>query len=121
MKLGVFTVLFQRLPFEEALDVIRAAGVQAVEIGTGGYPGTAHCRPDELLEDAGKLRAFSAAIERRGLSISALSCHANPLHPRREVAQAAHADFERTVQLAERLGVDRICLFSGCPGDSDGA
>src|SRR5215210_7894401 len=121
MKLGVFTVLFQQLPFEQALDVIKDAGVEAVEIGTGGYPGTAHCRPDELLDDGAKLTAFQDAISQRGLLLSALSCHANPLHPRAPIAQSAHATFELTVRLAERLGVDRVCLFSGCPGDSDQA
>ncbi len=121
MKLGVLTVLFQHLPLDEALDIIADAGVEAVEIGSGGYPGTAHCRPEELLADEGKLRAFRQAVHSRGLIISALSCHANPLHPQAEIARAAHADFERAVLLAERLGVDRICLFSGCPGDSDAA
>jgi sugar phosphate isomerase/epimerase len=121
VKLGVFTVLFQQRPLPEALDLIRDAGVPMVEIGTGGYPGTAHCRPDELLADDGKLRAFRREIEGRGLAISALSCHANPLHPRREVAREAHETFERTVQLAQRLEVTRVCLFSGCPGDSDQA
>ena len=67
MKLGVFTVLFQQLPLQTALDAIRAAGVQAVEIGTGGYPGTAHCQPDALLADDKKLAAFQEAIGSRGL------------------------------------------------------
>ena len=121
MKLGVFTVLFQQLPLEPALDKIRAAGVEAVEIGTGGYPGEAHCQPAVLLADQLKLNGFRDAIARRDLVISALSCHANPLHPRQEIAEQAHTTFERTVRLAERLGVDRINLFSGCPGDSDQA
>ncbi|RBN37521.1 xylose isomerase, partial [Priestia megaterium] len=38
MKLGVFTVLFADLSFEEMLDKVKAAGLHAVEIGTGGYP-----------------------------------------------------------------------------------
>jgi sugar phosphate isomerase/epimerase len=36
MRIGVFTVLFNQFPFEEALDKIAATGVTAVEIGTGG-------------------------------------------------------------------------------------
>ena len=35
MKLGVFTPLFSQLSFEEMLDKVAAAGLQAVEIGTG--------------------------------------------------------------------------------------
>lgn len=121
MKLGVFTVLFAGTPFEAALDRIAAAGVSCVEIGTGNYPGDAHCRPEELLADASRLRSFSDAVTSRGLEISALSCHGNPLHPRTEVAGPAHDTYRRTVELAARLGVGRVNLFSGCPGDSDEA
>ena len=39
MKLGVFTVLFGKKPFEEMLDYIVDLGIEAVEIGTGAYPG----------------------------------------------------------------------------------
>src|SRR5258708_27224263 len=108
MKIGVFTVLFQQLPFEEMLDRVRSAGVEAVEIGTGGYPGSAHCKPDELLGDSGKLAAFRDAVASRGLFISALSCHDNPLHPRRDVADAAQVTLERTLRLAHELGVECV-------------
>jgi sugar phosphate isomerase/epimerase len=121
MKLGVFTVLYGDRPFDVALDRIVAAGVQCVEIGTGNYPGNAHCRPLELLDDAAKCDAFVHSIASRGLAISALSCHGNPIHPRREVAQASHDTFIDTVKLAQRLDVTRVNLFSGCPGDSDRA
>ncbi len=121
MKLGVFTVLFADRPFEAALDRVVDAGLDCVEIGTGNYPGDAHCRPAELLADESRLRVFRDAVASRGLEISALSCHGNPLHPRAEVARASHDTFVRTVELAGQLGVDRINLFSGCPGDSETA
>ena len=48
---GVFTVLFGgSKPFEPMLDLVSELGVEAVEIGTGAYPGNAYCRPGELLE-----------------------------------------------------------------------
>ncbi len=47
MKLGVFTVLFSDKSLEEMLDHVKASGLKAVEIGTGGYPGNAHCNVDE--------------------------------------------------------------------------
>ena len=93
MKLGVFTVLFAGQPFEDALDRIAAAGVECVEIGTGNYPGDAHCRPAELLADDAKLQRLHATRSTsRGLEISALSCHGNPLHPQREVAASGARD-----------------------------
>ncbi len=121
MKLGVFTVLFGNEPLEAALDRAVEAGLDCVEFGTGNYPGDAHCRPAELLADDVALSTFRRAVESRGLEISALSCHGNPLHPRAEVARASHETFIRTVELAGRLSVDRINLFSGCPGDSESA
>ncbi|RAV03068.1 sugar phosphate isomerase/epimerase [Paenibacillus sp. YN15] len=121
MKLGVFTVLFQQKPFEEMLDHVASKGLQAVEIGTGGYPGTAHCNPDELLGDAAKLKAFKQAVESRGLIISALSCHGNPLHPQKDVAKDYHDTFIKTVKLAQKLEVPVVNTFSGCPGDHEGA
>lgn len=119
MKLGVFMVLFGDRPFTEALDYIAASGLDTVEIGTGGYPGQAHCNPAELLADKAKLRAFQQAVQERGLEISALSCHGNPLHPNEEVARKYHEDFEHTVRLATELGGLDVITFSGCPGESE--
>ena len=119
MKLGVFAVLFGQKGLEEALDTIKDAGLQMVEIGTGGYVGNAHCKPTELLHDKEKLIHFKEAIKSRGLEISALSCHGNPLHPNKEIAQEHHEDFQNTVRLAALLGVKTVITFSGCPGESD--
>jgi sugar phosphate isomerase/epimerase len=121
MKLGVFTVLYGNLPLEEALDKLVALGVEAVEIGSGNYPGSSHCDPDELLGDAGKRKAFSDAIESRGLVISALSAHGNPLHPDEAFARRSHETWQKTVRLASELGVDTVIGFSGCPGDGPDA
>jgi sugar phosphate isomerase/epimerase len=116
MKIGVFTVLFGAKPFEETLDYLVDLGVEAVEIGTGAYPGNAHCDPAVLLRSDKKLRAFREAIQRRGLIISALSCHGNPLHPQTRVAREHHDTFVRTIELAGRLEVETVITFSGCPG-----
>ncbi|ANF97551.1 MULTISPECIES: sugar phosphate isomerase/epimerase family protein [Paenibacillus] len=121
MKLGVFMVLLNNMGFEEALDYVAAKGVKAVEIGTGGNPGNVHCNTDELLADNGKLKAFKQAIDSRGLIISALSCHDNPLHPQKAIAKEAHDSFIKSVQLAEKLEVPVVNTFSGCPGESDDA
>jgi sugar phosphate isomerase/epimerase len=121
MKLGVFAVLLSDRKLEDALDYIASKGLEAIEIGTGSYPGNAHCKPEELLQDEGKLNAFKHAVESRGLIISALSCHGNPLHPQKSIAQPFHDNFIQTVDLAQKLGVPVVNTFSGCPGDSDHA
>lgn len=119
MKLGVFAVLFGDKKFEEALDIIANSGLDSVEIGTGGYPGDAHCNPQELLNNENKLKEFKKAMETRDLTISALSCHGNPLHPNKEISAKHHEQFQNTVRLAEKLGVNTVITFSGCPGESD--
>ncbi|MCM3040295.1 sugar phosphate isomerase/epimerase [Paenibacillus motobuensis] len=121
MKLGVFMVLFGDRSFEEALDMAASRGLKAVEIGTGGNPGKAHCNPDILLENKAAREQFKKAVESRGLMISALSCHGNPLHPQKALAQQDHDDFVKTVQLAELLEVPVVNTFSGCPGDHEDA
>jgi sugar phosphate isomerase/epimerase len=121
MKLGVLTVLYQQLSLEEALDKVRGMGVAAVELGTGNYPGNAHCDPDRLLGDDAALRSLRDAVESRGLMISALSQHGNPLHPDDAFARGSHDTWQKTVRLAEKLGVGVVNAFSGCPGDHDGA
>ncbi|MFP4661324.1 MAG: sugar phosphate isomerase/epimerase family protein [Halanaerobiales bacterium] len=118
MKLGVLTVLFGDKSLDETLEYLKDAGVDAVEIGAGGYPGKKHADPDVLLNDDKKLQEFKGLIDKYGMEISALSCHGNPVHPVQEIADNYHSDFEKTVLLAEKLGINRINTFSGCPGGS---
>lgn len=121
MKLGVITALFQNMPFEAMLDHVAGMGLQAVELGTGAYPGDAHCKPQQLLKDKAQAELFYKSVGQRGLIISALSCHGNPLHPDKSVAAEYDRVFRDTVLLAAELEVPVVNLFSGCPGDLDGS
>lgn len=121
MKLGVLTVLYQKLSRTDALDRITELGIESVEFGTGNYPGNQHCDPDLLVGNGAALEELKRDVESRGLAISALSCHGNPLHPEDAVAVAAHETWRRTAQLANALEVPVVNLFSGCPGDHPGA
>jgi sugar phosphate isomerase/epimerase len=121
MKIGVFAVLFSQRPFEEVLDYIKEAGCEAVEIGCGAYPGDGHCKPAELLGSKKDLKAFQKAISSRGIEVSALSCHGNPLHPDKALAKAHDDAFRDTIKLAAEMGVGTVINFSGCPGDSEGS
>lgn len=118
MRIGVFTVLFQNLSFERMLDRVVLVGVSAVEIGTGGFPGSHHCPVDELLESESARMAYMKAITSRGLILSALSCHGNALHPDKEVARRDDEVFRKTVRLANLLKVPVVNTFSGLPGGS---
>lgn len=120
MRIGLFTALFGNLPFEEALDRAVAAGVSAVEIGSGGLPGHPHCPVDDLLESETARQKYMEAITSRGLILSAFSCHDNPVHPDPEVARKADEDFRKSVRLAQLLGVPVVNAFSGLPAGGPG-
>jgi len=121
MKLGVMTVLLGQKPAEEAFRYLSSLKVQTVEIGTGGFPGTAHLNPKEFLADPGAVSAYKDMLKRHNLEISALSTHSNHVHPQKEIADKAHSDFINTCKVAEKLNVDTVVTFSGCPGDYPGA
>lgn len=120
MKLGVFAVVFGDQPFEQVLDYVTSHGVQAVEIGCGGYVGDAHLKPARLLDDPAATQRFKEAIASRGLTVSALSAHANPLHPKPEIGEAHRAYIKNGILMAEKLDVDTFVTFSGCPGGGPG-
>ena len=118
MKLGVLTNLFGSLPLEEALVKFEKLGIEAVEIGCGGYPGKDHADPKVLLADEAKLQEFKDALARHNMALACLSCHGNAVHPDPAIAKSYDDDFHDAVLLAEKLGVDTIVTFSGCPGGS---
>ena len=118
MKLGVLTNLFGKMSLEEALTKFEALGIEAAEIGCGGYPGKAHCDPKILLNDKKALDEFKATLARHHIELSNLSAHGNPVHPDKKIAKAFHDYFIDAVLLAEKLGVDTVVTFSGCPGGS---
>ncbi|MCU1338450.1 MAG: Xylose isomerase domain protein barrel [Bryobacterales bacterium] len=120
MRVGVFTPLLSRLPLPEVLKILKTNQIGTVELGTGNYPGDAHCKL-AMLKDRAALETFKKTIADHGFSISALSCHGNPLHPDRDRAKHDQEVSRKTILLAEQLGVPVVVDFSGCPGDSRNA
>ena len=116
MKLGVLTNLFGNEPLETCIKRFASLGIESLEIGCGGYPGNAHCDAKKLLSDDNAREQFLSLIKEYGMDISALSVHGNPVHPDKEIARSFHDDFVSAVLLAEKIGVDTVVTFSGCPG-----
>src|ERR1700752_135084 len=118
IPIGVFDPVYNDLSLDEMLDKVSALGLEAMEIGTGNYPGSGHCPLDELLADPAKAKAWLKKFEDRGIRVATLSCHGNPVHPDEKHAKKDAETFQKTVRLAERIGVKVIVGFSGCPGGS---
>jgi sugar phosphate isomerase/epimerase len=117
MRVGVFTPLLSQLPLTAVLKKLKSYNIETVELGTGNYPGDAHCKLT-MLDDAGALAEFQKILKDHGVSISALSCHGNALHPDTARAKKDREVSRKTVLLAEKLGIPVVVDFSGCPGDS---
>jgi sugar phosphate isomerase/epimerase len=120
MRIGVFMALWNDLLFEQALDRAVANNVGAVEIGAGGYPQQSHCPIDVLLQSKTKREEWLGEITERGLMLSALSVHNNPIHPEVEVAEAADTMIRKAIRLAGLLGVPTVNGFSGLPAGAPG-
>jgi len=120
VRVGVFTALLAQLSLDDVLKKLKGLGVSTVELGTGNYPGEPHCKLS-MLDNNRELIEFKKKIDDNGITISALSCHGNPLHPNAAFAKANQEINRKTILLAEKLGVPVVIDFSGCPGDSDTA
>lgn len=111
MKLGVFDPVFGSLSLDEMLDKIAAAGLNAVEIGSGGNPGNAHCPTDELLASESARLEYLEKFTKRGIMISAFSCHNNPISPDKEEARAGDEILRKSIKLASLMGVKVVNTF----------
>jgi sugar phosphate isomerase/epimerase len=120
VKVGVFTALLSQMSLDDVLKKLKSHGVSTVELGTGNYPGDPHCKLS-MLDNPAELDTFNKKLADNGFSISALSCHGNSLHPDPAFSGKSRDVNEKTILLAEKLGVPVVIDFSGCPGDSDTA
>src|ERR1700738_4847750 len=117
MRVGVFTPLLSQLPLTAVLKKLKSLGIDTVELGTGNYPGDAHCQLS-MLEDSSALAEFRRILADHGATVSALSSHGNALHPDQARAKRDREVSPKTILLAEKLGIPVVADFSGCPGDS---
>ncbi len=113
MKLCAVSEGLGHLEFEEAAKVSAEIGLAGLEIGTGNWCAAPHANLQALVESAQERRKFLSVFERNGLTLSALNCNGNQLHP---------VDGERqskvvydTLHAAELLGVNAVVLMSGLP------
>jgi sugar phosphate isomerase/epimerase len=120
VKVGVFTALLAQFSLEDVFKKVKSLNIDTVELGTGNYPGDPHCKLS-MLDNPAALAEFKKKLADHGMSVSALSCHGNPLHPDQEHAAHDQEINRQTILLAEKLGVPVVIDFSGCPGDSEGS
>jgi DNA-(apurinic or apyrimidinic site) lyase len=118
MDVGVLTVALGGEPLADALEYLSGLGVDAVELGCGGFVGDDHLPRAEYLDDEAAQNDLLGLVESHDLRISALSTHNNPLHPDEERAERAATEIREAVRLADQLGVENVNTFSGLPAGS---
>ena len=115
MDVGVLTVALGGEPIEDAFAYLAEQGVDAVELGTGGFVGEDHLTREEYLDDEDAQAELQDLLDEHDLYVSALATHNNPLHPDEERANRADAELREAITLADQLGVDAVTCFSGLP------
>ena len=118
LPIGVFNPPFRSLSLDDMLDKFSSLGIEAVEMGAGGYAATPQCPLTELVADQAKARAWQKKFIDRSMPIMALSCHANALHPNAAKSSQFAQQFRQTIQLAGMLDIPTVVGFSGCPAGS---
>src|SRR6266478_4228274 len=115
MKIGMITDSLGELSFDDLLGTAAALGIEKLEFAAGNWSRAPHMALARMLDSAPARGEFMARLRDHGLSISALNCSGNPLHPGE--AGGRHQEVTRkTIALASLLGVERVVMMSGCPG-----
>lgn len=121
MHIGLFTPVFAQLSFDDLLtELNRYPDIRSLELGTGGWPGASHLDPDALLISSERRSTLKSRLADAGLTICALACHNNPVHPVEFIARRNDETLRKTVRLAALLGIPTVVTFSGCPGGAPG-
>ena len=100
MKLGVMSPVLNEMGLEDALKYLSSLGVDSLEIGAGGYPGKAHLDPKDYLNNPAKVEELKGLLKKYNIEISAVSCHGNPVHPNKEIAEKFHNEFVDAMKIA---------------------
>ncbi len=112
MKLGVMSAGLGGMGFKKALDYCQQLGLDAIELPVGAYPGKPFFKPDEVLRSKALQQKIKDAVAKRGLTISGLAVHGNPVHPDKKIAKQHEHDHDVAVRLAQKLGTDVVINFS---------
>ena len=120
MDIGVLTVPLGGESIDDAIAYLDDIGVDAVEIGVGGWPGEDHLGREDLLDDDTAQAGLHELLADHDMRISALATHNNPLHPDDERATNADRELREAIELADQLGVDTVTCFSGLPAGAPG-
>lgn len=121
MKLGVYTACLHDKPLAEALQAIRDLGLESAEINSGGFLPAPHLPIEDIRSSHDAREEYLGTFNEAGVTLTALNCNGNPLHPDPEVRNKHGRDVQEAIEIAALLGVKRVVTMSGLPGTQSGA
>jgi sugar phosphate isomerase/epimerase len=121
VRLGVFDDALAHLDRPSAFEWCAAQGLEAIEMGVGGWAQAHHLDLDALLRERAERDRLASDLAEHGLALSCVNAAGNPLHPDRSIGDDHAARVRGAVELAALLGIDRVVTMSGLPGAPGGA
>jgi sugar phosphate isomerase/epimerase len=115
MKIGMITDSLGNLSFDEMLRASAELGLETLEFACGNWSSAPHIDLAAMLDSAATRAEFVAKVRDHGLTVAALNCSGNPLHPGPQGKQHRQVT-EDTIRLASLMGIDRVVMMSGLPG-----
>ena len=115
MKIGMITDSLGNLSFDEMLRASAELGLETLEFACGNWSSAPHIDLAAMLESAATRAEFVAKVRDHGLTIAALNCSGNPLHPGPQGMKHRQVT-EDTIRLASLMGIERVVMMSGLPG-----
>jgi sugar phosphate isomerase/epimerase len=120
MKLGAYTAVLHERPLAEALEILRGLGLTSAEINSGGFLPAPHLPTADIRSSQDARDEYLGLFAAAGMTLTALNCNGNPLHPDPEVAGKHGNDVRESIELAALLGVKRVVTMSGLPATDPG-
>jgi len=120
VKLGAYTACLHDKPLAEALQTLRTLGLDSAEINSGGFLPSPHLPVMEVRASREARDEYLELFASAGVTLTALNCNGNPLHPDPEVGKKHANDLREAISLAALLGVRRVVTMSGLPAAHPG-
>jgi sugar phosphate isomerase/epimerase len=120
MKLGAYTACLHDKPIADALAILRDLGLDSAEINSGGFLPAPHLPIADVRASQDARDEYLELFTSTGVTLTALNCNGNPLHPDPEVREKHANDVREAIALAALLGVKRVVTMSGLPATDAG-
>jgi len=108
MKLGACTAVLHDKPLPETLAILRGMGLESAEINSGGSLPAPHLPIADIRASAGAREQYRedylGQFTEAGMTLTALNCNGNPLHPDPEVREKHAQDLRDAIELGALLG-----------------